>query len=199
LVPNNLHPPYETPTDDFLKVVHNYLRASHACYTSLMPNDTTADASIREQTRTTNDEDASRREHVTSTAVKVPQKPLETESVHTRTDASRRERIRKPPPENWIIIDQALLRFSAAGLPIKIRTLQKYYLKQKIRATFATTEKIPLSTLSTQSHSKNLFAKRPRKHRLKVVTSLRLSHRTYRTRLDATACATTWTSTSIHT
>ena len=106
-----------------------------------MPNDGPVDASIREQTRTENETDASRREHLTPGPDSLDNPPFKNENVHTRTDAYRRERARNPAPENWIVIDRALERFAEAGLPIKVRTLQKYCLRQKIRSRLADTDK----------------------------------------------------------
>ena len=114
---------------------------TRACYTAHMPNDTTPDASGDVQTRTEEHHDASGRAPLAPTTQPAPPPPLETESAHTRIDASGRERVRKPPPENWIVIDQAMARFTAAGLPIKLRTLQKYCLREKIRSTLAVTDK----------------------------------------------------------
>ena len=114
---------------------------TRACYTAHMPNDTTPDASGDVQTRTEEHHDASGRAPLAPTTQPAPPPPLETKSAHTRIDASGRERVRKPPPENWIVIDQAMARFTAAGLPIKLRTLQKYCLREKIRSTLAVTDK----------------------------------------------------------
>ena len=111
-----------------------------------MPNQILAanapDASGREQTRTEIAVDASG-DAQSAPAVTAPENPsLNSDTAHARPDASRRARAaNQPPPENWIIIDQAIGRFAAAGLPIKLRTLQKYCLNNKLRATFAMTEK----------------------------------------------------------
>jgi len=48
---------------------------------------------------------------------------------------------RKPPPENWLVIDQVIPRFVAGGLPLKLRTVQKYCLNGKLRCTLAVTDK----------------------------------------------------------
>ena len=106
-----------------------------------MPNNRSEEvASGREQTRTPDESDASRREYSASDAGDMASLALETAGTRTRTDASSRERVRKPPPDNWIVIDMAMRRFATAGLPIKLRTLQKYCLRGKIRSTLATTD-----------------------------------------------------------
>ena len=106
-----------------------------------MPNQMASDAPKREQTRMEPDADASEREQLGSGASSVAPSLPSSDVDGTRIDAPGRDRVRKPPPQNWIIIDEALLRFSAASLPIKIRTLQKYCLKQKIRSTLAVTNR----------------------------------------------------------
>jgi hypothetical protein len=66
------------------------------------------------------------------------------EHVHTRIDANGDARMRasrKPPPENWLVIDQVIPRFAAGGLPLKLRTVQKYCLNGKLRCTLAVTDK----------------------------------------------------------
>src|SRR5438046_2142582 len=101
-------------------------------------------ASGREQTRTTIDTVASGDAQLVQSQTPVADLSVNSDHVHTRIGASGRARVRsasQPPPENWIIIDQAITRFAAAGLPIKLRTLQKYCLNKKVRAVLAVTDK----------------------------------------------------------
>ena len=113
-----------------------------------MPNEITPPnapvASGDEWTRPAQTSDASGDAQVapSETAAAIP--TVIAEDVHARTDANGDARVRaprKPPPENWLVIEQAMPRFSAAGLPIKLRTVQKYCLNGKLRCTLAVTDK----------------------------------------------------------
>jgi hypothetical protein len=97
-----------------------------------------------EQTRTENNSAASGDAHLAPSET-VPQNPsINPENAHTRMDANGDARVhvsRKPPPLNWLVIDQVIPRFVAAGLQIKLRTAQKYCLNGKLRCALAVTDK----------------------------------------------------------
>ena len=45
-----------------------------------------------------------------------------------------------PPPANWITIEQAIQRFSDAGVPRKLRTVQKYCTNGRLSSHLALTD-----------------------------------------------------------
>ena len=67
-------------------------------------------------------------------------------SKHERphTDVSAREQARTatpvPPPANWITIEQAIQRFSDAGVHRKLRTVQKYCTNERLSSHLALTD-----------------------------------------------------------
>ena len=113
-----------------------------------MPNEVsppnTLVASGDEQARIANTSDASRDAQLAPSEPVPASSPTNPEDAHTRMDANGDARVRtsrRQPPENWLVIEQAIPRFSAAGLPIKLRTVQKYCLNGKLRCTLAVTDK----------------------------------------------------------
>jgi len=118
------------------------------CYTVRMPDQALGSnapvAPGDEQTRTEDNSDTSRDAQLAPSEPVTENSPSNPEHVHTRTDANGDARVRahrKPPPENWLVIDQVILRFVAGGLPLKLRTVQKYCLNGKLRCTLALTDK----------------------------------------------------------
>ena len=101
----------------------------------------TESASEREQTHTEPNADVSGDARQVPLESLTENPPPNDDRAHARKDASERERQLTPPPENWIVIDQALPRFNAAGLPIKLRTMRKYCLNGKLRCTLAVTDR----------------------------------------------------------
>jgi hypothetical protein len=120
-----------------------------------------------EQTRTENNSAASGDAHLAPSET-VPQNPsINPENAHTRMDANGDARVhvsRKPPPLNWLVIDQVIPRFVAAGLQIKLRTAQKYCLNGKLRCTLAVTDKNTFKYF-IDPVSKNLFPEKGPKTR----------------------------------
>ena len=152
-------------------------------YTGRMPDEATTPNTLvapgDEQTRTPQTSDASGDAHAApnENAPAIP--PTIPEQVHTRTDANRDARVRtsrKPPPENWLVIEQAIPRFSAAGLPIKLRTVQKYCLNGKLRCSLAVTDKNTVKYFVDPTSSEKV---KRRRHRTTIASLLRsCAHRT---------------------